>query len=76
VNVSGRELSELLPKDEPPLLAGGATAIDPVKTYRLVTVDYNAQGWVERGRKLQVVDEGVLLRDLLIDWIKQRKVIP
>jgi len=32
--------------------------------------------WIERGRKFGIENEGVLLRDVLIEWIKQRKVVP
>ena len=35
-----------------------------------------AMSWADRGYKFRVTDQGVLLRDVLIDWIQQRKVIP
>ena len=42
----------------------------------MVTTDFLASSWADRGYKFRVTDQGVLLRDVLIDWIKQRKVIP
>jgi len=54
----------------------GTAKLDPNKTYRLVTTDFLASSWRDRGYKFRVTDQGVLLRDVLIDWIKQRKVIP
>jgi hypothetical protein len=73
--VSGRELAELAPSDAPILLAVG-TAIDPDKRYRLATSMFTAMGWIEDGRAFQITDERVVVRDVIIDWIKQRKVIP
>jgi hypothetical protein len=35
-----------------------------------------ATTWADRGYKLRVTDQGVLLRDVFIDWIRQKKVIP
>jgi 5'-nucleotidase / UDP-sugar diphosphatase len=77
VTVSGRELAELFPNDEKPLLARGAATIDAAKTYRLSTSRYTALGWVEvQGRAFPMTSAGVTVRDVVIDWIKQRKVIP
>jgi 2',3'-cyclic-nucleotide 2'-phosphodiesterase (5'-nucleotidase family) len=50
--------------------------LDPKRTYRMVTTDFLSQSWADRGRKFRVSDQGVLLRDLLVDWIKQKKVVP
>ena len=50
--------------------------LDPKRSYRLVTTDFVAQSWADRGKKFPIHDDGVLLRDALIDWIKQQKVIP
>jgi 5'-nucleotidase/UDP-sugar diphosphatase len=54
----------------------GTDKLDPRRTYRLVTTDFLASSWADRGYKLRVTDQGVLLRDLLIDWIKKRGSIP
>jgi 5'-nucleotidase / UDP-sugar diphosphatase len=54
----------------------GTAKLDPTRTYRLVTTDFLASSWADRGYKLRVTDQGVLLRDVLIDWIRQKKVIP
>ena len=56
-------------------VAGTAT-LDPARTYRVVTTDFMTMSWADRGYKFRVTDQGVLLRDVLIDWIQQRKVIP
>ena len=50
--------------------------LDPKRVYRLVTTDFVAQSWADSGKAFPRRNQGVLLRDLLIDWIKQRKVIP
>ena len=50
--------------------------IDPARTYRLVTIDFLTSSWSDRGYKFHVTDQGALLRDVLIDWIKQRRSIP
>jgi 2',3'-cyclic-nucleotide 2'-phosphodiesterase (5'-nucleotidase family) len=54
----------------------GTAKLDPQRTYMLVTTDFLTSSWADRGNKFRVTDQGVLLRDVLIDWIKQRKVIP
>jgi 2',3'-cyclic-nucleotide 2'-phosphodiesterase (5'-nucleotidase family) len=77
LTVSGREFAALFPDDAPPLLAGGATTIDPARTYRLSTSRYTALGWIElQGKAFPMTDEGITVRDAVIDWIKQRTVIP
>jgi len=50
--------------------------LDLRRTYRLVTTDFMATNWADRGYKFLVTDQDALLRDVLIDWIKQKKVIP
>jgi len=50
--------------------------LDPQQVYRLVTTDFVAQSWADIGKTFPLRDQGVLLRDLLIDWIQQKKVIP
>jgi 5'-nucleotidase / UDP-sugar diphosphatase len=77
LTVPGEVLADLFPNDTRPLLAGGATMIDPAKTYRLSTSRYTALGWVElQGKAFPMTDEGIVVREVVIDWIKQRKVIP
>ncbi len=51
-------------------------ALDPQRVYRVVTTDFVAQSWADIGKSFPVHDQGVLLRDVVIDWIKQKKVIP
>ncbi|HSP69634.1 MAG TPA: 5'-nucleotidase C-terminal domain-containing protein, partial [Bryobacteraceae bacterium] len=50
--------------------------LDPKRMYRLATTDFVAQSWTDIGKPFPRTDQGVLLRDALIDWIKQRKAIP
>jgi len=50
--------------------------LDPKRVYRLDTTDFVAQSWADKGKVFPRQDQGVLLRDVLTDWIKQRKVIP
>jgi hypothetical protein len=50
--------------------------LDPKRNYRLATTDFVAQSWADQGHAFPRTDQGVLLRDVVIDWIKQRKVIP
>ena len=50
--------------------------LDPKRVYHLATTDFVAQSWADIGKKFPRRDQGVLLRDVLIDWIKQKKVIP
>lgn len=52
------------------------TVLEPKRVYRLVTTDFVAKSWADDGKRFPRRDQGVLLRDVLIDWIKQRKVIP
>jgi len=50
--------------------------LDPKRMYSLVTTDFVAQSWADIGRTFPRHDQGVLLRDVLINWIRQKKVIP
>jgi len=69
---------QLMKLEDPshPVKVAGTVKIDPARTYRLVTIDFLASSWADRGYKFRVTNQGVLLRDVLIDWIKQRKTIP
>lgn len=73
--MTGDQLLKLQDPSRPVMVAGDAR-LDPGKTYRLVTTDFLASSWRDRGYQFRVTDPGVLLRDVLIDWIKQKKVIP
>ena len=50
--------------------------LEPQRVYRLVTTDFVAESWADMGKIFPIQDQGVLLRDLLIEWIKRRKAIP
>jgi 2',3'-cyclic-nucleotide 2'-phosphodiesterase (5'-nucleotidase family) len=73
--VPGDQLMKLEDPSRPVKVAGTAT-LDPRRNYRLVTTDFLASSWADRGYKFRVTDQHVLLRDVLIGWIKQKKVVP
>ena len=76
LDLSGRELVNLFPNMQP-LWAASVTEIDPARTYRLSASRYTALGWIElQGKAFPMTSEGVTVRDVVIDWIKQRQVIP
>jgi len=50
--------------------------LDPKRVYRLDTTDFVAQSWADKGKVFPRHNQSVLLRDVLIDWIKQRKIVP
>jgi 2',3'-cyclic-nucleotide 2'-phosphodiesterase (5'-nucleotidase family) len=76
VKISGRDLRDVTDPEQPPELSDASVPIDDRRTYRLVTVDFLAERWIDRGRRLVMVDKHLLLRDLIIDWIRQHRVIP
>ena len=50
--------------------------LDPEKTYRLATMDFVAVNWKVRGLgDLSFPETGPLVRDAVIDWIRQQKVV-
>jgi 5'-nucleotidase / UDP-sugar diphosphatase len=49
-------------------------AIDPNREYVLATNDFIAQQWREKGL-LDLKQEGPLVRDAMIEWIRKKKVI-
>jgi 5'-nucleotidase/UDP-sugar diphosphatase len=73
--ISGDQLMKLEDPSRPVKVAGTAK-LDLQRTYRLVTTDFLASSWADRGYKFRAVDQRVLLRDVLIDWIKQKKIVP
>lgn len=75
VDVPGDQLAALTDpsgRKEPVVTA----PLDPKRVYRVVTSDFVAQSWADDGKVFPRQDQGVLLRDLMIDWIKQKKVVP
>jgi 2',3'-cyclic-nucleotide 2'-phosphodiesterase (5'-nucleotidase family) len=48
--------------------------IDPNREYTLATNDFIAQQWREKGL-LDLKQEGPLVRDAMIDWVRNKKVI-
>jgi 2',3'-cyclic-nucleotide 2'-phosphodiesterase (5'-nucleotidase family) len=75
VDVTGDQLMKLEDPSRPVKVAGAAQ-LEPKRIYRLVTTDFLASSWADRGYQLRVTHHNALLRDILIDWIKQKKVIP
>ena len=49
-------------------------AVDPNREYVLATNDFIAQQWREKGL-LDLKQEGPLVRDAMIEWIRKKKVI-
>ncbi len=74
--IPGDQLMKLEDPSQAAVKVAGTAQIDPKRMYRLVTTDFLASSWADRGFKFPVTNQHVLLRDLMIDWIKQRKVIP
>ena len=50
--------------------------IAPAASYRVVTSDFSALGWRDRGLAIQIEDRGRLLRDVIIDRIQRLGVVP
>ncbi len=48
-------------------------SIDPRRRYVVATNSFIGDQWVEKGLKME--DQGVLVRDKVIEWIKQKKVV-
>jgi len=74
--ISGRrliEMHETVLQREP---IAGYASLDPDRQYRLVTIDFRAGQWRDRGVDLQWTDTGVLLRDMIIAWIAARESVP
>jgi 2',3'-cyclic-nucleotide 2'-phosphodiesterase (5'-nucleotidase family) len=65
-------------RDLPPVVVGGRK-VDPDREYTLAVTDFTAanQGTQEnlRATGLQFPGDGGLLRDVLIDWFRKKKVI-
>ena len=73
--ITGRQLVELhdtVLQSEP---IEGYESLDPDRTYRLVTHDFIAAQWSDRGIHLEWTDTGVMLRDMIIAWIAARESI-
>jgi 2',3'-cyclic-nucleotide 2'-phosphodiesterase (5'-nucleotidase family) len=65
----GRATGKQIPEE-----ARGSSRIDPEGVYILATNDFIADKWREEGR-LTLDQEGPLIRDAVIEWIRRRKVI-
>lgn len=53
-----------------------ARGLVPDKLYRLVTNDFVAGQWTDRGRDLDFKPTGNTLRDMFLEWVKERRVLP
>jgi len=74
LNLTGAEMLRL------PELSGGeididAESVDPIRRYLVVTSDYSALSWQDSGLAAEFSDTGLLIRDLIIDHIKARRVL-
>ena len=74
LSIPGRDLARLASAE----LSGLPVpdAITPERMYRIATADVVAQTLADRGKNYQVSRQGVLLRDLNIDWIRRQGVVP
>jgi 2',3'-cyclic-nucleotide 2'-phosphodiesterase (5'-nucleotidase family) len=64
---TGRELPRWLAEER---------GLDPRRFYRLATMDFCVATWRDRGTAdLAVTDTGLLVRDVIVDWIRKRGVI-
>ena len=48
-------------------------SIDPRRRYVVATNSFIGDQWVEKGLKME--DQGILVRDKVIEWIKQAEVV-
>lgn len=62
----------ILGSDLPAEIAEGRS-IDPRRLYVVATNSFIGDQWVEKGLKME--DQGILVRDKVIEWIKQEKVV-
>ena len=73
--ITGRQLIELhgtVLQSEP---IEGYESLDPDRVYRLVTTDFPADQWSDRGIDLEWTSTGVMLRDMIIAWIVARESV-
>jgi 2',3'-cyclic-nucleotide 2'-phosphodiesterase (5'-nucleotidase family) len=64
---AGRELPRWLAAER---------GLEPDRTYRLVTMDFCVATWRDRGTAdLAVTDTGLLVRDVIVEWIRKRGVL-
>jgi len=76
VEISGRRLIELHETVLQSAPIEGYDSLEPDRVYRLVTSDYYAQTWSDRGIEFEWTDTGVISRDLVIAWIVARESVP
>jgi 2',3'-cyclic-nucleotide 2'-phosphodiesterase (5'-nucleotidase family) len=68
-------VGEFLGRDLPRFLVE-ERGLEPGRRYRLATMDFVAATWRERGAaRLEFEDTGRLVRDVVIDWIRDRAVL-
>ena len=73
VHEAGIELHDTVLQRAP---IDGYESLDPDRIYRLVTTDYYAETWSDRGIELEWTDTGVNWRDMVIAWIAARESVP
>ncbi len=74
--IAGRQLIELHDTVLQSAPIDGYESLDPDRIYRLVTNDFYAETWSDRGIDLEWTDTGVIVRDMVIAWIAARESVP
>ena len=74
LELSGSDLLRLPELSNNEMMLDSAS-IDPAGRYRVVTSDFSALSWRDRGLQVEFTDTGRLLRDVIIDHVRRRQVI-
>jgi 2',3'-cyclic-nucleotide 2'-phosphodiesterase (5'-nucleotidase family) len=76
LDVSGERLLELIDPSQPPDIAPAVGAIVKGRRYRVATADFVGQRWAVRYPDIRIVAEDEFLADMLVEWVRARRVIP
>jgi 2',3'-cyclic-nucleotide 2'-phosphodiesterase (5'-nucleotidase family) len=76
VEIEGARLLQWLDREQPPSIRPEVGAIAAGRWYRVATTDLIGQRWADNDPKVRMTEQRVLLGDLLVDWVKERGVIP
>ena len=74
--ISGRKLIEMHETVLRRNPLDGYESLDPDRIYRLATNNFSAGQWRDRGIDLEWTETGVLLRDMIIAWVRARDSLP
>lgn len=50
--------------------------VEPGRSYRFATNDFTAELWARQGHALPLADQGILVREAFIRWLRQKRVLP